>query len=704
MNLAIVITGYTDVTDHTEYIIKTTLGDQQFAAQHRFNNFVELHMGLTSKIAELPVLFPVAKSVFVSEALKRERVDTLQAYLRNAVRLSGEKPPSALLKFLGVPEPAERTAGQENIIAEATSAKSSRRPSSEAVEESAFSSVSNVVDERLRKRLSVQALKVVTGESSVENIVSPPVRKEMHFVDPKLVEKLALQRERHTGEQVPAELLQALEISKQGLTSLSARDVKPMTAGSYTCPEELRQLEQRHAEQLEAAAATTESWARRKQEMEAQEAAVAAMERKASVGEVDTPGGAVAGAMTGAAAEAAEVVRAARAAGAAAHEELLARAAVAEAAAAAAAAQAAQEAEKAAAHAQAEAEARAAQVESEARAAKAEADRQAWVLKARAAQAKAVADGADKGAARDAVESEIESEIESEVDSSPAKAVSPTAKMVSPPAKAVSPTAKAAPRFIEADTPTKAAEVALNLAAFSAAFVAAVCSSALDAAGAAAAKVAETVVETVAMVKAAEEADASLAVVEAAAAQSEQEAAFKAAVEAGAAAAEAAEVLHVCYSPSFEAAAARVAEEMSRAMMAEGVAASAAQAAAAAIEAEATAAAAAENAARAVWAGEALFQADAAEAASQVAKDGRGLNTRSAKLEIASAKLEMRMLRLFVLGVLLLLFLAPPMAKQLMAQGRFVMSSELQPPLWKTNVATDGSSAGEGGDTVSEGQ
>jgi hypothetical protein len=175
-------------------------------------------------------------------------------------------------------------------------------------------------------------------------------------------------------------------------------------------------------------------------------------------------------------------------------------------------------------------------------------------------------------------------------------------------------------------------------------------------------------------------------------------------VEAGAAAAEAAEVLHVCYSPSFEAAAARVAEEMSRAMMAEGVAASAAQAAAAAIEAEATAAAAAENAARAVWAGEALFQADAAEAASQVAKDGRGLSTRSAKLEIASAKLEMRMLRLFVLGVLLLLFLAPPMAKQLMAQGRFVMSSELQPPLWETKVATGGYSAGEGGDTVSEGQ
>jgi hypothetical protein len=39
-----------------------------------------------------------------------------------------------------------------------------------------------------------------------------------------------------------------------------------------------------------------------------------------------------------------------------------------------------------------------------------------------------------------------------------------------------------------------------------------------------------------------------------------------------------------------------------------------------------------------------------------------------------------------------------------MAQGRFVMSSELQPPLWETKVATGGYSAGEGGDTVSEGQ
>ena len=53
---------------------------------------------------------------------------------------------------------------------------------------------------------------------------------------------------------------------------------------------------------------------------------------------------------------------------------------------------------------------------------------------------------------------------------------------------------------------------------------------------------------------------------------------------------------------------------------------------------------------------------------------------------------------------MILLFLAPPMAKQLMAQGRFVMSSERQPPLWETNVATDGYLAGEGGDTVGEGQ
>ena len=38
--------------------------------------------------------------MFARLAVKRDRVERLQEYLRNAVKLGGDKPPSALLKFL----------------------------------------------------------------------------------------------------------------------------------------------------------------------------------------------------------------------------------------------------------------------------------------------------------------------------------------------------------------------------------------------------------------------------------------------------------------------------------------------------------------------------------------------------------------------------------------------------------------------------
>ena len=100
--LSITIPGFSDQTGHTEYIIKSSVGDQQFSVQHRFSNFVELHDALASKIAKLPATFPVAKNMFNGEAVKRERVEKLQEYLRNVVRLSSEKPPIALLKFLRI--------------------------------------------------------------------------------------------------------------------------------------------------------------------------------------------------------------------------------------------------------------------------------------------------------------------------------------------------------------------------------------------------------------------------------------------------------------------------------------------------------------------------------------------------------------------------------------------------------------------------
>jgi len=102
MSLVINVPGYTDVTGHTEYIIKTTVGDQQFVVQHRFSNFLELHDVLITKLSKLPAVFPVGKSVFNSETVKQGRVEKLQEYLRTCVKLSGERPHNVLLKFLRV--------------------------------------------------------------------------------------------------------------------------------------------------------------------------------------------------------------------------------------------------------------------------------------------------------------------------------------------------------------------------------------------------------------------------------------------------------------------------------------------------------------------------------------------------------------------------------------------------------------------------
>jgi len=95
--------GFTDVTGHTEYIIKTSVGEHQYSVQHRFSSFLELHDMLLSKLPKLPGAFPVAKSMFSSDTVKRDRVEKLQAYLRNCVRLCGDQPvPLALVKFLKV--------------------------------------------------------------------------------------------------------------------------------------------------------------------------------------------------------------------------------------------------------------------------------------------------------------------------------------------------------------------------------------------------------------------------------------------------------------------------------------------------------------------------------------------------------------------------------------------------------------------------
>ena len=47
--LKIDVPGWTEVTGHTEYIIKSSIGEHHFAVQHRFSNFIEVRKALRGR-------------------------------------------------------------------------------------------------------------------------------------------------------------------------------------------------------------------------------------------------------------------------------------------------------------------------------------------------------------------------------------------------------------------------------------------------------------------------------------------------------------------------------------------------------------------------------------------------------------------------------------------------------------------------------
>ena len=78
----------------------------------RHTRLSQLHEALATKLSKLPAAFPVSKSMFGGESVKRERVEKLQGYLRNVLTLCGDRPlPNALLKFLRVEPSALTPAG-----------------------------------------------------------------------------------------------------------------------------------------------------------------------------------------------------------------------------------------------------------------------------------------------------------------------------------------------------------------------------------------------------------------------------------------------------------------------------------------------------------------------------------------------------------------------------------------------------------------
>lgn len=73
------------------------------SVQHRFSEFTDLHDTLKQFIPAMEKsAFPVSKSMFNSDSMKKDRCDKFQEYLRQVVAWAGPRPPTELLKFLAV--------------------------------------------------------------------------------------------------------------------------------------------------------------------------------------------------------------------------------------------------------------------------------------------------------------------------------------------------------------------------------------------------------------------------------------------------------------------------------------------------------------------------------------------------------------------------------------------------------------------------
>ena len=72
--LEVQVTHFTDVGGHTEYVIEATYEGRKVRSQHRFSAFLDLHSSIQPYLAsKLPVVFPIAKSVFGGDVRQPRR-------------------------------------------------------------------------------------------------------------------------------------------------------------------------------------------------------------------------------------------------------------------------------------------------------------------------------------------------------------------------------------------------------------------------------------------------------------------------------------------------------------------------------------------------------------------------------------------------------------------------------------------------------
>ena len=150
------VTSWSDAKGHTDYVISTSvIGCAFVTTSRRFSDFITLHSRICAPLG-LVEQFPVPKTPFVTESVKRSRMRALQGYLRHACAAAAKRagPPSegaaaevgpgaelplALSEFLGfevlaemIAKAAAETAATEAAAAEAAEAAAAAAAAAEA--------------------------------------------------------------------------------------------------------------------------------------------------------------------------------------------------------------------------------------------------------------------------------------------------------------------------------------------------------------------------------------------------------------------------------------------------------------------------------------------------------------------------------------------------------------------------------------------
>ena len=105
------VTDYSEESDHTLYHVRCDAMGMRFKMKQRFKAFLALHEVVAPALG-LPSSFPVAKTVFHNEEMKKARMKQLQDYLNVVASLCDSSPPRAFVEFLGIdPEQTKASPG-----------------------------------------------------------------------------------------------------------------------------------------------------------------------------------------------------------------------------------------------------------------------------------------------------------------------------------------------------------------------------------------------------------------------------------------------------------------------------------------------------------------------------------------------------------------------------------------------------------------